>query len=53
MSREDIKDMREKIIKGLELSFKRLIISKQRNDEDLIFSRNGEIVKIKAKELIQ
>jgi hypothetical protein len=51
MNRENIKELREKILKGIELSYDRLLISKQKDDDELVFSRNGQIVKIKARKL--
>ena len=43
--------IREKIIKGLELTHKKLIQSKKERNFDLIISDNGKIVRIKAKDL--
>lgn len=51
MKKENVKDLRDKIIKGLELSYTRLLISKQKEDAELVISRNGKIVRVKAKEL--
>lgn len=51
MNRENIKELRDKILKGIELSYDRLLISKQKDDAVLVFSRNGQIVKVKAREL--
>ncbi len=44
-------DFKEKFIKGLELSFKKLLASKRLTDDTLIFSKNGKIVKIKARDI--
>ncbi|RYD83593.1 MAG: hypothetical protein EOP53_00390 [Sphingobacteriales bacterium] len=41
----------QKIIEGLKLSFERLLEKKVRNDEEFVFSENGKIVTIKAREL--
>lgn len=51
MTKENVKDLRTKILQGLELAYSRLLISKQKEDEDLVISRNGKIVKVKAREL--
>ena len=51
MTKENIKDLRAKILQGLELAYSRLLSSKQKNDEELVISRNGKIVKVKAREL--
>ena len=45
------KELRDKIISGLELSFKRLVISKSKEDKELVFSKDGKIIKVKAKDL--
>jgi hypothetical protein len=39
------------ILKGISLSFQRLVEQKKKNDEELVFFRDGEIVKIKARDL--
>ena len=51
MTKENVKDLRTKIIQGLDLAYARLLISKQKDDSDLVISRNGKIVKVKAREL--
>ena len=47
----NVKDFREKLIEGLELSFKKLVQQKIKEDAELVFSENGKIVRIKAKDL--
>jgi len=42
--------VREKILKGMELTFTRLIKSKKERNLDLIVSKKGKIVRIPAKE---
>lgn len=51
MTKENVKDLRTKIIKGLDLAYQRLLIAKQKEDEELVISRNGKIVRVKAREL--
>lgn len=51
MTRENVKDLRAKILQGLELAYSRLLTSKQKDDADLVITRNGKIVKVKAREL--
>lgn len=51
MTKENVKDLRAKIIQGLDLAYTRLLISKQKEDADLVISRNGKIVRVKAREL--
>lgn len=43
--------LRSKLLVGLNLSYTRLIERKQIEDGDLIFTKNGKIVKIKARKL--
>ncbi len=52
MSNENIKELRSKILEGLELAYQKLIISKAKEDKELIFSENGKIIKVRAKELV-
>ena len=51
MNTDKVKDLREKIIKGIELAFQRLLIEKQKADSEFVFFRDGKIVNIKAREL--
>ena len=53
MSKVDVEELSEKIIKGLELSFDRMLIKKQKQNEELVFERNGKIVLVKAEDLIK
>ena len=50
MTKKD-NDIREKILKGLELTYRKLIKSKKDRNLDLIISQNGKIVKIRAKDI--
>ncbi len=52
MNIDKVKDLRDKIIKGIDLAFDRLLIAKQKDGSDLVFTRNGKIVKVKAKDLL-
>ena len=51
MTREKVIDLRTKILKGIDLAYSRLLIAKQKEDGELVISRNGEIVKVKARDL--
>jgi hypothetical protein len=51
MNKENVKDLRAKILQGLELAYSRLLSSKQKEDEDLVISRNGKVIKVKARDL--
>jgi hypothetical protein len=53
MKNENVKDLRFKIIKGLELAFNRLLIAKQKEGADLVISKDGKIVKVKPSDLIK
>lgn len=50
-NKKDFNIRREKILKGLDLTMQKLIKEKQKNDEEFVFSVNGEIVKVKARDL--
>ncbi len=51
MDKTKAQEIKSKIIEGLKLSFERLLEKKVRNDEEFVFSENGKIVTIKAREL--
>ena len=51
MTKENIKELRSKIIRGIELSYNRLLIAKQKEDGELVISRNGKMVTIKARDI--
>ena len=53
MTKEEIQVMRNKILQGIELAYQRLLIEKQKDDSELVFSHNGKIVAIKASDLIK
>jgi hypothetical protein len=41
----------EKVMEGLKISFSKLVEKYKREDDELIFSENGKIVRIKAKDI--
>lgn len=45
-------ELRDKIIEGLKLSYKRLIEFKKQKNSVLVVMRGGKIVKLKPEELI-
>lgn len=49
MTKQD-NPVREKILKGLELTYIKLIKSKKERNLDLVISKDGKIVRIPAKE---
>jgi len=51
MNNENIIELREKILKGIELAFERLIKTKQRNNGRFVYSKDGKIFFVNAKEL--
>lgn len=53
MSENDRKELREKILNGIDLAFIRLLHEKQRDNRYLVISRNGrQIEQVKATELL-
>lgn len=52
MNKDEVKIMQDKIVKGVELAYERLLIEKQKDDSELVFSQNGKIVEIKARDLV-
>jgi hypothetical protein len=51
MNNEKIIDLREKILKGIELSFEKLVLAKQKSNGQFVYSKEGKIFFIKASEL--
>lgn len=47
----DNKALRNKIMKGLRLAIKKLIEKSKKENEKLIFYRDGKVVKVNAKDL--
>ncbi|MFA6923224.1 MAG: hypothetical protein WC223_03130 [Bacteroidales bacterium] len=45
-----INELRDKIMKGIDLAFQKLLKSKIKEDGEFIFSIDGKITKIKAKD---
>ena len=48
---KDRKELREKILKGIQLAIEKLITVSIKNDEDLVIYKDGRIMKIKARDL--
>ena len=46
-SKKQIEEIREKILKGLDKTYEKLLEFKRRNNGVLVISKNGEIIKIK------
>jgi hypothetical protein len=45
--------LRAKILKGIELSFLRLIEKKSKENGELIYCHDGHIIRIKAKDILK
>ncbi|MBP8042606.1 MAG: hypothetical protein KAZ36_11935 [Bacteroidales bacterium] len=45
--------LRTNILKGLELAFKRLVEKKSKENGELVFWKDGKIIRIKAKDLLK
>jgi len=53
MSERECKELREKVLNGINLAFTRLLREKQRDNRYLVISRNGrQIEQVKAIELL-
>ncbi len=44
-------ELKEKILKGLDLTFKKLVKSKRQTGGVFVFSENGKIIKVKARDI--
>lgn len=51
-NKELLREKRDKIIRGLEEAYKRLIIFKKQKNSPIVVSRNGEILEIDANEML-
>ena len=51
MGHEELKNLNNKIYKGLELSFHNLVKRLAAQDGELVVSRNGKIVTVKARDI--
>ena len=46
-------ELREQIKKGLDLTFKKLLKTKRQIDGYFVFSENGQIKKVKARDIVE
>ncbi len=51
MNENDIKELEEKILAGVALAYEKLVEQKKKEDGELVFSREGKIVVVKARDL--
>ncbi len=47
----DIKELEKKILEGIALAYQKLVEQKKKEDGELVFSQNGKIIIVKAKDL--
>lgn len=47
----DIKELEKKILEGIALAYQKLVEQKKREDGELVFSQNGKIIVVKARDL--
>ena len=52
MDKNKIENIREKFIKGMELTVKRLLLLKSQSNDDIIISDNGKITRVRTKDLM-
>ena len=50
-NKETLQLLHQKISEGLELTFKKLVAFKKKNDGVFVFSENGKIITVKAKDI--
>ena len=51
MSEQEIREFEENIVKGASIAFQRLVSQKKKENGELVFSRNGQIFRVKAADL--
>lgn len=51
MDKNEKEELSKKIIRGVNLAYRRLIEKKQREDGELIYSIDGKIVRIRARDI--
>lgn len=51
MSEQETRQLRETLLKGLDLSFDKLLEQKKRDKEPLAFSNKGNVIQVDASEL--
>ena len=48
---ESFQDLKEKIIKGLEEAYRKMVIFKKQKNSPLIISRNGKVIEVKPEDI--
>lgn len=51
MSEQETRQLRETLLKGLDITFDKLVEQKKRNNEPLAFSNKGNVVQVDARQL--
>ncbi len=48
---QKLEELHEKITKGIQIAFEKLVIQKKKDDGEFVFSKDGKIVVIKARDM--
>jgi uncharacterized protein YicC (UPF0701 family) len=51
MTREEAQDIKEKIVKGINIAYQNLLSMKLKEGGELVVSQKGKVLRIKASEL--
>jgi hypothetical protein len=51
MNEQEIREFEENVVKGANIAFQRLVSQKKKENGELVFSRNGQIFRVKAVDL--
>lgn len=51
MTTQEINSLRSSILKGIEISFDKLLKTTQKENGELVVSKNGKVVRVKARNL--
>lgn len=51
MNEKEVQEMEKKILEGFAIAYQKLVEQKKREDGELIFSDNGKIIVVKARDL--
>ncbi|MBO5225529.1 MAG: hypothetical protein J6B46_03825 [Parabacteroides sp.] len=51
MNEQEVREFEENIVKGARIAFQRLVSQKKKEGGELVFSRNGNIFRVKAADL--
>lgn len=47
----DLKELERKILEGIALAYEKLVEQKKKEDGELVFSQDGKIIVVKARDL--